>query len=87
MCVSFLVLQQDVHSPSAEVHHVQVQRPRDAERDGGDEGAEDEPSQGLLQLQEGGRRHRHGNTLLGQHSAMWRVLLFSQSMKNMDREC
>lgn len=51
------VLQQDLHPPSSQVPHVQVQRARDAERDGGDEGAEDKPPQGLLQLQEGrGRR-------------------------------
>lgn len=51
------VLQQDLHPPSSQVPHVQVQRARDAERDGRDEGAEDKPPQGLLQLQEGrGRR-------------------------------
>lgn len=52
------VLQQDLHPPSSQVPHVQVQRARDAERDGGDEGAKDKPPQGLLQLQEGrGRRN------------------------------
>lgn len=47
------LLQEDLHSPPSEIPHVQVQRARDAEWDGGDEGAEDKPPQGLLQLQKG----------------------------------
>lgn len=53
-----LFLQQNLHPPSSQVPHVQVQRARDAERDGGAEGAEDKPPQGLLQLQEGRNKQK-----------------------------
>lgn len=52
----FNFLQKDLHPPAPEVPLLQVPGPRDAQRDGGAKGAEEQPAPGFLQLQEGKQR-------------------------------